>query len=75
MHRTNAKTVPKVQEYLGRWTLRHDIGKLLRGRHVKNPNLTERHLLANKVDVNLDVLRTTMLDRVASHVDNADVIA
>jgi hypothetical protein len=26
------------------------------------------------VDVNLDVLRTTMLNRVASHVDSADVV-
>jgi hypothetical protein len=41
---------------------------------VKNPNLTERHLLTNEVDVNLDVLRMTMLDRVACHVNSADVV-
>jgi hypothetical protein len=74
MHRTNAKTVPKVQKQLRRKTLRHDVSELLRGRHVENPNLTERHLLTNEVDVNLDVLRTTMLNRVACHVNSADVV-
>jgi len=42
---------------------------------VKNPNLTERHLLTNKVDVDLDVLRAAMLDRVAGHIDSTDFIA
>src|SRR4051812_48593712 len=42
--------------------------------HMKNPNLTERHLFANKMYVDLDVLRTTMLNRVASHVDSADIV-
>jgi hypothetical protein len=41
---------------------------------VKNPNLTKRHLFADKMDVDLDVLRTTMLNRVAGHVDSADII-
>ena len=41
---------------------------------MKNPNLTERHLLANEVDVNLDVLRAAMLDRVTCHVNSTDVI-
>ena len=41
---------------------------------MKNPNLTERHLFPNKVNVNLDVLRTAMLNRVASHVNSADII-
>ena len=41
---------------------------------MKNPNLNERHLLMNKVDVDLDVLRAAMLDRVAGHINNTDVI-
>ena len=41
---------------------------------MKNPNLTERHLLTNKVDVDLDVLRAAMLDRVTCHVNSTDVI-
>ena len=41
---------------------------------MKNPNLTERHLLTNEVDVDLDVLRAAMLDRVTSHVNSTDVI-
>ena len=40
---------------------------------MKNPNLTERHFFPNKVNVNLDVLRTAMLNRVASHVDSANI--
>jgi hypothetical protein len=41
---------------------------------MKNPNLTERHLFVHKMDVNLDMLRTTMLNRVGGHVDNTDII-
>lgn len=42
---------------------------------MKNPNLTERHLLTNKMDVNLDVLRATMLNRVGGHVDSTHIVA
>jgi hypothetical protein len=41
---------------------------------MKNPNVTKRHLLTDEVDVNLDMLRTTMLYWVASHVDSADIV-
>jgi hypothetical protein len=41
---------------------------------MKNPNLTERYLLTNEVDVNLDVLRAAMLNQVTCHVNNTDVI-
>jgi hypothetical protein len=41
---------------------------------VKNTNLTERNLLMDEVDVNLDMLRTTVLDGIASHVDRTDVV-
>ena len=41
---------------------------------MKNPNLTERHLLANEVNVNLDMLRAAMLNRVACHVNSTDII-
>ena len=41
---------------------------------MKNPNQTERHLFANNMYFDLDVLHTTMLNRVASHVDSADIV-
>jgi hypothetical protein len=41
---------------------------------MKNPNLIERHLLTNKVDADLDVLRAAMLNRVTCHVNSTDVI-
>jgi hypothetical protein len=43
--------------------------------HVKDNDLTKRDLLADEVDVNLDVLRSTMLNRVAGHVNSTDVDA
>jgi hypothetical protein len=41
---------------------------------MKNPNPIERHLLTNKVDADLDVLREAMLNRVTCHVNSTDVI-
>jgi hypothetical protein len=41
---------------------------------MKNPYLSERHLLANEVDVDLDMLRTSMLYRIAGHVYSADIV-
>ena len=41
---------------------------------MKNPSQTERHLFVNKMYFNLDVLHTTMLSRVARHVDSADIV-
>jgi hypothetical protein len=42
---------------------------------MKDFDLTKRDLLVNEVDINLDVLRSTMLNRVASHVNSTDVVA
>jgi hypothetical protein len=41
---------------------------------MKNPYLAERHLLPNEVDVNLDMLRTAVLNRVRGHVDRTDIV-
>ena len=41
---------------------------------MKNPDLTKRHLLPNEVDVNLNVLGATMLDRIRGHVDSTNVV-
>jgi hypothetical protein len=41
---------------------------------MEHPDLTERHLFAYKMDVNLNVLRTAVLNRIAGHVDGANVV-
>ena len=41
---------------------------------MKNTNFAESHLLANEVDVDLNVLGTAVVDRIGSHVDGADEI-
>jgi hypothetical protein len=44
------------------------------GRNMKNSNLPQGHLLADEVDVNLDMLRAPMMDRVGCHIDSTDVV-
>ena len=41
---------------------------------MKNTNFAKSHLLADEVDVDLDVLGTAVVDRVGCHVDSADVV-
>jgi hypothetical protein len=41
---------------------------------MKNPDLSKRHLLANEVNVDLDVLRASVVDRVGRHVDGTHVV-
>ena len=70
----DAQTGPKIIEQLRREPLGHDVSKLSRGRHMKNSNLTKRDLFSNKINVDLDMLSTAMLNRVRSHVDGADIV-
>jgi hypothetical protein len=42
---------------------------------MENPNLTKGHLFADEVNVDLDVLRSLVVDGVGRHVDGADVVA
>jgi hypothetical protein len=37
-------------------------------------NVAERHLLPDEVDVDLDMLRATMLDWIRSHVDRTNIV-
>ena len=41
---------------------------------MEDPNLSQGHLFADEVNVDLDMLRATMMDRVGGHVDRADVV-
>jgi len=72
---TDAKTGPKLSEQWSWKALRHDVRELVRGRHMEDPDLTQGHLLTDEVDVNLDVLRATMMNRIDYHVDCTNVVA
>ena len=41
---------------------------------MQNPNLTEGNMLPNKVEINPNVLRALMLDRIGGEVDSTDVV-
>ena len=72
---TDAEAGPKVCEQLHRKTVGHDIRELVSRRNVEDANLPQGHLLANEVDVDLDMLGATVVDRVSSHVDGANIVA
>jgi hypothetical protein len=38
------------------------------------PNLSQSNPLADEVNVDLDVLRATMVDRISGHIDSANII-
>ena len=42
---------------------------------MKNTNFAESHLLVNEVYIDLNVLGTTVVDRVGCHVDSANIVA
>ena len=70
-----AKTGPELLENRSRQSLRHDVDELLRRRDVEDPDAPESHLLTNEVDIELNMLRSTMMDRVGGEVDSGDVVA
>ena len=71
----DAEDGPKVYEQLHRKTFDHDIRELVGRRNVEDANLPQGHLLANEVDVDLDMLGATVVDRISSHIDGANVVA
>jgi hypothetical protein len=42
---------------------------------MEHSDLPQGNLLTDEVDVNLDVLRAAVMDRVGCHVDSTDVVA
>ena len=71
----DTETGPKLLEDGSRQSLSHHISKLLRRRHVENPNTAKGNLLAHEVNIELNMLRPSMVHRVGGEVDRADVIA
>jgi len=70
----NVKIGSKLLKYICWETLGEDIGVLGRRGDMENPNLTEGDTLLNKVEINLNVLRALMLDRIGGEVDSTDVV-
>lgn len=68
------ETGPKIPEQLSRESLGHNIGELVTRGNMQNPNLAKRHLLGNKIDVNLNVLGVPVLNWVGRHVDCTNVV-
>ena len=60
----NVKIGSKLLKYRCWETLGEDIGVLGCRGDMGNPNLTEGDTLPNKVEINLNVLRELMLDRI-----------
>ena len=71
----DAKTGPELLENRSRQSFRHDVGELLRRRDVEDPDAPKSHLLMNEVYIELNMLRSTMVDRVGGEVDSGDVVA
>ena len=42
---------------------------------MEDANLSHGHLLANEVDVDLDMLGATVVDGISSHVNGANIVA
>ena len=71
----NVKAGSKLLKYKCWETLGEDVGVLGCHGDMENPNLTEGNTLPNKVEINLNVLRALMLDRIGGEVDSIDVVA
>ena len=72
---SDAKTGTKLLEGGSRQSLRHHISELLSGRHMENPHASKSHLLAHKVNVQLDVFSPAMMNGVGGEVHRRDVVA
>jgi hypothetical protein len=72
---TNIETGPKFQKHRCRQTLREDVHDLGGCRHVQYADITDGNTFPNEVEVDLDMLRTLMLNGVGGEVDDADVVA
>jgi hypothetical protein len=42
---------------------------------MKHPDLSQSHLVTDEVNVDLDVLRVTMMNCIGSHVDSTHIVA
>ena len=71
----NAEIGHEVLEERRRETLGEDVSELARARDVQNAYVADADLLAHKVDVELDVLRSLVMNWIPRHVRGGDVVA
>lgn len=71
----DAEIGPKVTEQPYRQSLSHDVRELVYGGDMEDVDLPLSNLLADEVEVNLDVLRVTVVNRIDCHVDCTNVVA
>jgi hypothetical protein len=55
--------------------LREDVRELGYHWHVQDVDITDDHAFSHKVKVDLDMLRTLVLNEVGGEIDGADVVA
>ena len=70
----NVKTGAKLLEDRSGQPFGEDVSVLRGRRDMHNTDITEADAFVNKVQVNLHMLGTLMLDRVAGEIDHADVV-
>ena len=68
------QTGSELRKYLSGKTFGEDVGILGQSWDMQDTNITNSDMLSDKVEINLDVLRTLMLHRVGGHVYSADVV-
>lgn len=71
----DAQAGPKLLKRRGWEPFGHDVGELLRRRDMKNTQLSQSNLLAHEMDVELDVLRASMMNWICRHIHRGDVVA
>ena len=64
----------EIQEHCGRKTLRKDVSKLESGGDVQNTHITEGDALSDEVEINLDMLRTLMLNWIRGEINHTDIV-
>ena len=72
---SDTETGTELLEGGSRQSLRHHISELLRNQNMEDPNTSKGHLLAHKVNVQLDVFSPAMMNGVGGELHYRDVVA
>jgi hypothetical protein len=70
----DVETGPKIGEDRGRQAFSENVSKLRCRRNMKNTDIPNSDLVANKVKINLNMLGTLVLHRVRGHVDGTNIV-
>ena len=64
----------KIDEHRGRKSLGEDIGELRRRRYVKDPDVSNGNPLTDEVEVDLNMLRALVLNRVDRQIHGTHIV-